>query len=116
MIALLFPLFTTTAILLTVKAETHTYPFDTNTYKVEQLSEIFRNGARAPSHIFTGEKMKDFFDGFGSMELFPNGLKQHYNLGTFLRAQYPDIFANGEIQDAEFRMISSDDTRCLYSA
>ena len=60
-------------------------------YSRVMLLEIFKFGARAPSYLdLIFEQLKQF----EPQEIYPNGLRQQYNLGSFLSTRYSDIFGD----------------------
>jgi len=54
--------------------------------RIVSVISIFRHGARTPINHF--EIVKDLFFPFHHGEVTPNGLRQHYLLGRFLRQRY----------------------------
>ena len=52
--------------------------------KMVYMSELFRHGARYPTHdIWDGKDTKQFRG-----KLLAMGMRQHYNLGSYLRKDY----------------------------
>ena len=52
--------------------------------KMVYMSELFRHGARYPTHdIWDGKDTKPFHG-----QLIGMGMRQHYNLGTYLGKDY----------------------------
>lgn len=53
--------------------------------KVVMIAELFRHGARYPTHDMLGET--DVRENLG--QLTGTGMRQHYNLGKAIRNKYP---------------------------
>lgn len=85
--------------------------------RVELLQIVFRHGARTPVITYPNDKYQENFwkkyGGFG--QLTPEGMKQHYDYGNFLRKKYSD-FLNQSYNRERVYAISTDYDRTLMSA
>ena len=82
--------------------------------RIAYLTSLYRHGARYPvSNVYDGNETKPFHGILTSI-----GMRQHYNLGSYIKQDYIDQFqlTRSAVEPKDVDIVSTSSPRCVESA